>query len=115
MERERFGITVQAADQAEAGRGAQALADALREAEGVLEVGRRKADPDTMDLGTILEVVATAGTILSLAHDLLAWLRRRPGVTLTISRDEKAGSLKAVVEGIDAKTATRIVELIRRG
>jgi hypothetical protein len=41
-------------------RSAQALADTLREAEGVLEADRRKADETTMDLGAIVDVIAVA-------------------------------------------------------
>ena len=115
MERERFDLTVQAADQAEAGRAAQSLADALREAEGVLEAGRRKADPGTMDLGTIVQILATSGATLAIAQGIAAWLRARRGATLRIERDGRSGSLKAAVEGIDPEAALRIVELVRRG
>jgi hypothetical protein len=65
MERESYEFTVEAEDQATAGRGAQALADALREADGVLEADRRKADDTTMDLGAIVSVIATSGATLA--------------------------------------------------
>jgi hypothetical protein len=52
MERESYEFTVEAEDQATAGRGAQALADALREADGVLEADRRKADGSDLTLGS---------------------------------------------------------------
>lgn len=114
MEHERFAIAVQGADQAEAGRGAQALADKLREAEGVLDAARRKTDPASMDLGNVVELVANVGTTLTVAYEIATWLRPRRSVTITVERDEKTGSLKSAVESIDAELAQRIVELIRR-
>ena len=115
MGREEFAITVEAADQGEAGRGAQVLADRLREADGVLEAGRRKTDPASMDLGSVVQIVATSGATLAIAQGMAAWLRARRGVKLTVERDGNTGSLKAAVEGIDPEAAMRIVEMVRRG
>ncbi len=114
MERQEYRFVVAAEDQATAGRGAQALADALREAEGVLEADRQKADQDTQDLGAIVTAVATSGATLAIAQGIAAWLRARRGVTVEIEQESKAGSIKAAVQGIDPKTAERIVEAIRR-
>ncbi len=114
MERQEYRFVVAAEDQATAGRGAQALADALREAEGVLEADRQKADETTMDLGAIVTVIATSGATLAIAQGIAAWLRARRGVTLTIEQEGKAGSIKAAVEGIDPETAERIVKAIQK-
>ena len=113
--REEYRFVVAAEDQAAAGQGAQVLADALREAEGVLEADRQKADQDTQDLGAIVTAVAASGATLAIAQGIAAWLRARRGVTLKIEREGKAGSIKAAVQGIDPKTAERIVEAVRRG
>ena len=114
MERQEYRFVVAAADQATAGRGAQALADTLREAEGVLEADRRKTDPASMDLGAVVEIVANVGTTLTIAYQIVGWLRQRRGVTLTIERDKTTGSLKTAVEDIDRELAQQIVELVRR-
>ncbi len=115
MLNESYRFSVGADDQAAAGRSAMALADALREAKGVLEATRGKADDLTMDLGAIVYLVATSGATLEIARGLAAWLRARRGVTVTIERDGKSGSLKAAVTGLDPEAAVRIVEIVRRG
>jgi Effector Associated Constant Component 1 len=115
MTEESYRFTVEAEDQAAAGRSATALADALREADGVLEALRVKADNHTMDLGMVVSVLATSGATLSIARGLAAWLRARRGVTLKVERDGKSGSLKAAVAGIDPEAAVSIVEIIRAG
>ncbi len=113
MERQEYRFVVAAEDQATAGRGAQALADALREAEGVLEADRQKADETTMDLGAIVTVIATSGATLAIAQGIAAWLRARKQASITVERDGKTGSIKAVVAGIDAEAAVRIAEIVR--
>jgi Effector Associated Constant Component 1 len=113
MERQECRFTVTAEDQAAAGRGAQALADTLREAEGVLEADRRKADGTTMDLGTIVDVIANSGATLAIAAGIAAWLRTRKQASITVERNSKTGSIKAAVTGIDAEAATRIAEIVR--
>lgn len=112
MERHFFEIAVEATNQGEAGTRAQSLADKLREAEGVLEIERTKADPNSLDLGSIVQVIATSGATLAIAHGIAAWLRARRGVRLQITRDRRSGSIKATAQGIDPETATRIVEFV---
>jgi len=111
----RYRFIVAAEDQAAAGRGAEALADALREVEGVLDANRGKADEATMDLGTIVTVVATSAATVAIAKGLAAWLQARRGGSVTVWRDGKTGSVKAVAEGIDPEAAVRITEIVREG
>lgn len=113
MTNESYRLTVHGEDQANTGRSATALIDTLREANGVLEADRSKADTQSMDLGTIVSVLATSGATLAIAQGLAGWLRARRGVTVTVERDGKSGSLKAAVSGIDPQTAERIVEMVR--
>jgi hypothetical protein len=110
---ETYRFTVEAEEQAAAGRSARALADTLREANGVLEADRSKADDETMDLGAVVTVLATSGATLAIAQGLAAWLRARRGVKVTVEKDGKSRSIKAEVAGIDPEAAVRIVELIR--
>jgi hypothetical protein len=113
MERQEYRFTVTAENPAAAGRNAQALADTLREAEGVLEADRHKADETTQDLGAIVDVIANSGATLAIAAGIAAWLRARKQASITIERNCKAGSIKATVTGIDAEAATRIAEIVR--
>ncbi len=115
MANEDYRFTVGAEEQAAAGGGAIALADTLREADGVLEAVCGKADGDTMDLGAVVSVLAASGATLAIAQGLAAWLRARRGVTVTVERDGKSGSLKAAVNGLDPEAAVRIVEIVREG
>jgi hypothetical protein len=114
MERERYDLTVQAEDQASAGRGAVALADGLREVEGVFEANRKKANDTTMDLGAIVTVIASSAATLAIAQGIAAWLRARRNVKLKIESKGGSGSIKAAVEGLDPEAALRIVEVIRK-
>jgi hypothetical protein len=68
MTHESYRFAVGAEDQAAAGRSAMALADMLQEATGVEKAIRSKLDEDTMDLGTIVSVLATSGATLAIAQ-----------------------------------------------
>ncbi|SAL80580.1 effector-associated constant component EACC1 [Caballeronia telluris] len=113
MDKEHYRFVVAGEDQAAAGRASQALADMLRELEPVLDVDRQKADEATMDLGTIVNAIATSGATLAIAQGLAGWLRARKGASITIEVDPSVGSVKAVVAGVDAEAAVRIAEIIR--
>jgi hypothetical protein len=110
---ETYCINVFADDAASAGRYAQALADSLREASGVINIERRKLDSETMDLGTVLIAVASSGSAVTLAHGLAGWLRARKGAKITIERNAKSGNLKVEVANIDAESAVRITEIVQ--
>jgi hypothetical protein len=113
MDRQEYRFVVESSDQAGAGRAAEALADRLREVEGVLEADRSKADDDSMDLGAVVTVLASSGAAVAIAQGIAAWLRNRRQASITIERDGRTGSIKAKVEGIDAAAALRITELVR--
>lgn len=115
MIEENFQIIVHHEDEADAGRFTQALIDSLREIDGVLDSRRIKSNDETMDLGTIVSVIATSGATLAIAQGLAAWLQARRGATVTVEKSGSSGSLKAAVTGIDPRTAERIVEMIRSG
>jgi hypothetical protein len=92
---------------------ARGLADDLREVSGVVASDRRKDDQSTMDLGSVVQVVAASGAALALARGIAEWLRRRRGATLRIERNPNSGAIKALVENIDPATAIRITEIVR--
>lgn len=115
MLREHYEFAVEADDQAAAGRGAAALADSLREIDGVFESDRRKGDENAMDLGAIVELIVSSGATVAIARGIAAWLRSRRGTRIKIYKDGKTGSIKAIVHGVDPEAAVRITEIIRQG
>jgi hypothetical protein len=115
MTEETYRFIVEDADERSTGEGARRLADLLREAPGVNEVTRTKADESTMDLGAIVSVIATAGATSALARGVADWLRGTRGTRVKIEMKAKSGSIKAEVDRIDPATALRIVELLREG
>jgi Effector Associated Constant Component 1 len=113
MPRESYLFQVEGADRAAASRGAKALADILVEAEGVLQTTQGKgADNESMDIGSLVSVVATSGATLALAQGLAAWLRARRSATVRVEKDARSGSLKAAVSGIDPEAALRVIEIV---
>jgi Effector Associated Constant Component 1 len=77
-----------------------------------LEAVRSKNDTHTMDVGAVVSVLATSGATLAIAQGLAAWLRARRGVTVTVERDGRSESLKAIVTGLDPEAAIRIFEIV---
>ncbi|MDQ2802056.1 MAG: hypothetical protein M3Y41_04975 [Pseudomonadota bacterium] len=114
MSQEEYRLLIEASDEAAASQGAGRLADDLREVRGVLAADRQKAEEPTMDLGTIVSVIATSGATVALAQGIADWLRRRRGAHLTIERNGSSGSIKVAVDRIDPESALRITELVGR-
>lgn len=114
MERHRFEILVEAASRGDASIGARSLADHLREVQGVLEADRVKEDPQSLDLGATVEVIASSGATVALAQGIAAWLRTRRAASIRIKRNQHSGSIEAEVRGIDPQAAIRIIELVSR-
>jgi len=110
MAEERFEIHVEAEDDRAAQQATRTLTDHLLEITGVLRVDRRKDDPNTQDLGTIVQVIAASGATLALAQGIAEWLRRTRGTKLKII----TGCIKAEVENITPDVAERIIEDIIR-
>lgn len=110
----RYVISVSAGSERDADLQARALADYCREITGIEEVRRKKNNETTMDLGAIVEIVSTSAATLALAHGLADWLRLRRSTNLSIEQDSDSGSIKILVENIDADTAARIAESVRR-
>jgi hypothetical protein len=105
-------ISIEAEDTLLAQRATRTLADILLELPDVVQVSRLKDNANTMDLGTIVQVIATSGGVLALAQGVADWLRRTRGTRLTIVKEGEAGSIKAEVENITAEMALRITEKI---
>jgi hypothetical protein len=110
---ENYLFVVDSGEDSAASDLARGLADDLREVPGVIASDRRKDDSSTMDLGSIVQVVATSGAALAIAQGIADWLRRRRGATIRIERDPSSGKIKALAENIDPATAVRITEIVR--
>ncbi|MCG8295276.1 effector-associated constant component EACC1 [Pseudomonas entomophila] len=108
-------FTVEAESESIADAQARSLTDSLREIKGVEDAERKKRSKDTMDLGTVISVLATSGAALALAQGLADWLRLRRSVTVVVEQDDSAGRIKYLVEQIDPETAKQIIELIKNG
>lgn len=112
MKMDRYSIVVDAQNERDADVQARSLADSSREISGVESAERKKATDNTMDLGTIVSIVATSGATLALAQGIADWLRSRRSTKLIIERDVSTDSIKATVEKIDPETAKQIIELV---
>lgn len=109
----KYSIAIQSESEQIADVGARTLTDNLREINGVISADRIKRNDSTMDLGTIIGVIATSGATLALAQGLADWLRFRRNTTLEIERDGATNSIKVAVNQIDPETAKRIIEMVR--
>lgn len=112
MEQLLLQFDIESDHHANAGAQARSLANSLIGIEGVAETKIVKANPDAMDVGSIVQVIAASGATHAIATGIAAWLRARRNVRLKYKRDPKTGSIQAEVHGIDPQAATRIIELL---
>jgi hypothetical protein len=110
MAQETWTIRLTDADAASASRAAGALADRLREIEGVESAERSRARDDTMDLGTIITVVAGTAAATAIAQGIAAWLKARRDATIEI--ETAAGKVRAT--GLDQDTVLKLAQLSPR-
>jgi hypothetical protein len=100
-------------DDARAGnQAARNLLDELREIDGVIEADRRKQNDSNMDVGMVVNVIATSGAVLAIARGIADWIRKNRRLHLVIERNAESGSIKAEINNADAATALRVTELI---
>lgn len=110
---DQYFLTLQCDSEQEGDVEARKLTDNLREISGIVSAERVKKNDNTMDLGTIIGVIATSGATLALAQGVADWLRSRRTTTLVIERDSATNSIKATVNQIDPESAKRIIEMVR--
>lgn len=114
MAQDVYELKVEAESDADAEQHTRSLVEELRAIPDVIAVDRRREPgSDTMDLGGIVAVVATSAAAASIAAGVADWLRRKPRVKLTITRDGKAQSITLELENVDAACAARVIEHIR--
>jgi hypothetical protein len=88
MSEQGWTIRVADTDGAAASGAAGGLADRLREIAGVESAERGRERDDTMDLGTIVTVVATSAAATAVAQGIAAWLKARRGTKLRVTRPD---------------------------
>lgn len=113
MAMNQYFFTLDAESERTADIQARTLTDHLREITGVENAERMKRSENTMDLGTIISVVATSGATLALAQGIADWLRSRRSTKLVIERDPSTNSIKVTVDNIDPESSKQIIESIR--
>ena len=108
MDEQKYIITFDTAEAADANRYAEELRQALLDASPDLLVHRRRDDPDTQDFGGTLVLLlgtpAAAATITALSN----WLARRNRASITIKR----GDDQIVAQNITSKTAGELAQLL---
>jgi hypothetical protein len=65
-----------------------------------------------MDLGSIVQILATSASTLAIARGIGDWIRRNRGTHLKIERNENSGSIKAEIQNYDPEIAKAITEVI---
>ena len=108
----RYQITVSADNDRDASQHARDFADALREINGISQISRTKGQESTMDLGSIVTVIASSGATLAVARGLADWIRGHRQVRLEIKREKGSESIKLAVQSIDPDAASRIAEMV---
>jgi hypothetical protein len=103
-------ITLNARDQAEAGRLAASLRNALLDAEPDATVDLARGDAEAMDMGSLITLVPAvlgSGAAVALAKGLQAWLARHHGVSIEIKT--KDGVIKG--KNFTSDTALEAIKL----
>jgi membrane-associated two-gene conflict system component 1 (EACC1) len=104
---ERFEINVQGSDPANSQVLATELASALRLISPMVQVERIKDSDQTMDLGAVVGVVVASGAAAALARGVAAWLSKRQGAEISVSKD---GIIQA--RGLNSTDAVRVAQII---
>ncbi|MBP0595020.1 hypothetical protein J8I87_36240 [Paraburkholderia sp. LEh10] len=111
---DEYRLCLESDEESTASAQARNLADELRQITGIERAEREKKTEGTMDLGTVISILATSGATLALAQGIADWLRSRRGTKLIVERDASSGSLKATIEGIDPESAKQVIEGVTR-
>ena len=103
-----YELSFDNADPAEANRMAGELQAHLNGVSPEIEATRKRADPQSMDLGTIIGIVASSGAVLELTRALSVWLKQRSSASITIRENGEV-----IATGVTSRDAMKILEKIR--
>jgi hypothetical protein len=101
---ERFYVTVEAGNAAEASRLAQALEKILLEDGPAADIERVRASAETLDGGTTLAIALASPVLLELARSLQVFLQRYKSSQITVS--DARGTL--IAKNVSAATAEEL-------
>lgn len=108
MEQQTYLLHFEGISEAEANHLAEELRHALLDATPDIIVRRKRANPLTMDSGTILQIVLNASAITATVTAIGNWLQLRSKASLTIETTDQ----KVIAQNIRSKDAARLAELM---
>ena len=91
---------------AEANRYTSELRNMLLDSTADVTVERRREDPSTQDLGTILVLILGTSSVTAIAKALGDWLKLRNSVSLTIESAEG----KVIVTNLTGKESLQVIQ-----
>jgi hypothetical protein len=103
-----FTITFDDMTVAEAGQQAVALQQTLRDAVPEIKTEVKKADPNTMDAGSILQIILGSASVLALATGISNYLLRTRSAKLVINGE------KVIVENMTPETIVKTLETLNQ-
>jgi hypothetical protein len=103
---DEYLIEVHAPSLKTAGALANSLQDSLKQV-GVPS-SREKADPNTMDLGTLVTVIISSGAATALAQGVSTWLQKNLGASVSIKKNGET-----VIKGTNASGIALILQQLK--
>jgi len=108
MSVKKFTIHFPQASAAQANRFAAELREALLDTSPEIQATQVREHPDTMDWGTVLQVVAGSSVLTAIIKTLESWLIKRSDVTLDLSDGDRKRSIQ--ISGLNAKEREKLVK-----
>ncbi len=108
MEKRTYTITFDTGSVADANRWASEIKEMILDTTTDVVVERKRDNPYSMDLGTIVEIILGAQSVIAVATALGKWLtlHRQAGITIKTSQGEIVGV------NLTSKDAMKLAELI---
>lgn len=108
MEKQTYTIAFENGSVANANRWARELKEMILDATTDVVVEQKRDNPHSMDLGTIVEIILGAQSVIAVATALGKWLtlHRQAGITVKTSQGEIVGV------NLTSKDAMKLAELI---
>ena len=105
METYKIQIVVDGGSEATSGRYASELMSTIQSVDASVKAERKRSDPNTMDVGTIIQVVIASQAVALLAAGVADWLRLRSTAKITITKDG------LVAENVTADQVVKIISM----
>jgi hypothetical protein len=105
----RYTVQFEGLDAADAARAAESLRRFLQEVDPTIQAKRVRTERETMDLGSVLEVILAARAITELTKGISNWLSRTHSSKVTVIGPDG----KTIVENIGASEAAELAEKLQ--